>query len=100
MNKFASLFARAFPLLEPLVPRYISANLRRRFRKLKTRGLILDYQIRTRRLGRLHYKITVDLDLTTEQTAVILRELSNQARHALFTSPKEVMLWMRKRKAT
>jgi hypothetical protein len=98
LTRFFPLLVRLFPVIEPFLPRYISSNLRRQLKKWKESGLILDYKVRTRRLGRLHYKIAVDMDLTGEQMAVILRELSNQAGAPLFASTEEVMLWLRKRK--
>jgi len=100
MERFVPLLAIAFPLFEPLLPRYISANVRKRLKDLKQRGVILDYKARTRRLGKLHYKIAVDVDLTQEQMALILRELPDQARRTLPIDPKEVILWLKKRKAT
>ena len=100
MERFLPLLARAFPLFEPLLPRHITANVRKRLKSLKQRGVILDYQTKTRRLGKLHYKIGVDVDLTQEQTAVILKELSDRARRTLCISPREVMLWLKRRKVT
>ena len=78
---------KAFPILEPLVPRLISANVRKRLKSLKEQSVILDYKTRTRRLGKLHYKIAVDADLTQEQMALILKELSDEARRTLYISP-------------
>lgn len=88
MERFVPLLTRAFPLFEPLLPRYISANVRKRLKNLKQQGVILDYKTKTRRLGKLHYKIAVDVDLTQEQMTLILRELSDQARRTLGTSPR------------
>ena len=88
MERLVPLLAIAFPLFEPLLPRYISTNVRKRLKDLKQRGVILDYKTKTRRLGKLHYKIAVDLDLTQEQMTLILRELSDQARRTLRTSPR------------
>lgn len=79
MERFIPLFAKAFPLLEPLLPRYITRNVKRRLKNLKERGVILDYKAKTRRLGKLHYKIAVDVDLTQEQAAAIMKELSDRA---------------------
>lgn len=88
MERLVRLHAIAFPLFEPLLPRYISANVRKRLKNLKQQGVILDYKTKTRRLGKLHYKIAVDLDLTQEQMTLILRELSDQASRTLRTSPR------------
>ena len=53
--------------LEPLAPPAISFYISRRLDELKTRGMLLDYKTNTKRLGRFHYKIEVDLDLTPRQ---------------------------------
>jgi len=100
MERFVPLFAIAFPLFEPLMPRYISANVRKRLKSLKQQGVILDYKAKTRRIGKLHYKIAVDVDLTPEQAKRILRDLSDQARRTLCIGPREVMLWLKRRKVT
>jgi hypothetical protein len=100
MERFVPLFAKAFPLLEPLLPRYITRNVRRRLKNLKERDMILDYKAKTRRLGKLHYKIAVDVDLRQEQAAAIIKELSDQAGRTVGKSLTEVMLWLKTRKAT
>jgi hypothetical protein len=98
-ERFLPLLAKVFPMFEPFMPTYISANVRNRLKSLKQRGLILDYKTKTRRLGKLHYKIAVDVDLTQQQTALILREL-DEARRTLHISPREVMLWLKRKRAT
>jgi len=100
MERFVPLFAIAFPLFEPLMPRYISSNVRKRLKNLKQQGVILDYKAKTRRLGKLHYKIAIDVDLTPEQTTRILREMSDQARRTLCIGPREVISWLKRRKVT
>jgi hypothetical protein len=55
-------------------PRFISFWVRRRLEDWKNRGLIDDYKVKTRRIGRFHYKIEVDLDLKQQQTTWILRD--------------------------
>jgi DNA-binding Lrp family transcriptional regulator len=100
MERFVPLFAKAFPLLEPFMPRYITRNVKRRLKNLKERGVILDYKAKTRRLGKLHYKIAVDVDLTQQQAAVIMKELSDEAGRTVVKSLMEVMLWLKRRKVT
>ena len=100
MERSVPLFAKAFPLFEPLLPKYITRNLRRRLKNLKERGVILDYKAKTRRLGKLHYKIAVDIDLTQEQAVAIMKELSDQAGRTVGKSLMEVTLWLRRRKVT
>lgn len=95
-----SLFAKLFPLFEPLLPSYISFRLRRLFRRWKKQGMILDYRTRTTRMGKLHYKVSVDLDLTSEQTRMILKEASTRIVLALPRNSEEVIEWLKRRKVT
>jgi hypothetical protein len=60
---------------EPLAPRAISYYLTRRLKELKKQGLISDFETKTRRLGKFHYKIAVDLDLTEKQANDVLGDL-------------------------
>jgi hypothetical protein len=62
-------------VFEPLAPRAISYYMRRRLGEWKRQGLISEYEARTRRLGKFHYKVEVDLDLTSKQTLHVLRDL-------------------------
>jgi hypothetical protein len=48
--------------------------LRRELRKWKRIGLIDDYRTKTRTIGKLHYKIEIDVDLTPQQTRWIMRQ--------------------------
>jgi hypothetical protein len=75
MMWFAPLLIRLFPLVEPLTPRAVSYYIGRQLRNWKNNNLILDYRTRTRRLGKFHYKIIVDLDLTPKQASRMLRML-------------------------
>jgi hypothetical protein len=70
-------------VFEPLAPRAISYYITRRLSEWKQQGLISGYKTRTRRLGKFHYKIEVDLDLTSKQTLHVLRDLfPNQPKSA------------------
>jgi hypothetical protein len=77
-QRLAQLLAQFFPLLEPLTPRYISFLIKRRLRRLKNNGLLLGYRTRTKRIGRLHYRLDVELDLTVEQASRLLRQMIGQ----------------------
>jgi len=79
MERFAPLVVTLFSVVEPLVPHYISYYIRRYLRGWKNRGLILDYRASTRRLGKFHYKIIVDVDLTPKQADGILSQQLLQA---------------------
>jgi hypothetical protein len=60
---------------EPMAPRAISYYVKRRLSEWKQQGLISGYRTRTQRLGKFHYKIMVDLDLTSKQTLHVIRDL-------------------------
>jgi len=72
---------RAAFVFEPLAPRAISYYLTRRLKELKKRGLISEFETKIRRLGKFHYKIEVDLDLTSKQAHYVLDDfLPNQLK--------------------
>ena len=60
---------------EPLAPSAISYYLGRRLNDWKQKGLISEYKTRTRRLGKFHYKIEVDLDVNSRQAIHVLDDL-------------------------
>ena len=62
-------------VFEPLAPTAISFFLGRRLNELKEQGLISDYKSRTHRLGKFHYKIEIDLDVTSSQAQHVLNDL-------------------------
>jgi hypothetical protein len=63
-----------FPFLEPFVPPFVSLYLSRRLNRWKDLGLISGYSRSVRRLGRLHYEASIDLDLTQRQLDRVLRQ--------------------------
>jgi hypothetical protein len=72
------VFSRLINLIlffEPLAPKAFSYYMRRRLSEWKRQGLISGYKTRTRRLGKFHYKVEVNLDLTSKQTLHVLRDL-------------------------
>lgn len=98
--RLASFLLKLFPLFEPLLPSYISLRLRRLFRRWKRQGMILGYRTRTTRMGKLHYKVSVDLDLTPEQAKIILKQASARIALALPRNSEEVIEWLKRRKVT
>ncbi len=68
------LFARFALFFEPISPRFISFWLGRRLKNWKDRGIIDDYKVNTRRTGKFHYKIEVNLELSPQQAKWILRD--------------------------
>lgn len=77
-------------IFEPLFPQFVSVSVRRQLKDLKTKGLILGYKTRVRRLGKLHYRVVVDMDLTQPQVELILREVSDRVRR-IIRNGKEVI---------
>ena len=74
-ERLFSLLLKVAFIFEPLAPQAISYYLRQRLRELKRQGLISDYKTRTRRLGKFHYKVEIDLGLTSKQAHNLLVDL-------------------------
>jgi hypothetical protein len=74
-QRFFSLMLRAAFLFEPLAPRAISYFLTRKLNELKERGLISEFETKIRRLGKFHYRLEIDFDLTGKQANYVLGEL-------------------------
>ena len=72
---FFSIMVRFAFVFEPLAPRAISYYLTRTLKEWKKQGLISKFKTRTRRLGKFHYKIEIDLDLTSKQALHVLDDL-------------------------
>ena len=77
-SRLIGVLVDLFPFLEPFVPPVVSLYLSRQLSKWRYLGLISDYSRSVRRLGRLHYEITVDLDLTEKQLDRILRRVNDR----------------------
>ena len=78
-EKFTGLLVRAAFFFEPLAPTAITFYVGRRLNELKEQGLICDYKTQTHRLGKFHYRIDLDLDVTAGQAQYFLNNvLPNQ----------------------
>ena len=66
-ERISYLLARFALLFEPISPRFISFLLRRRLAEWEEEGLISESKARIRRIGKFHYKVEVELDLTQKQ---------------------------------
>ncbi len=76
------IFLRYAFYLEPFAPPAISFYISRRLDTLRQQGLISDYKTNTKRLGKFHYKVEVDLDVTAKQAFVVIDDmLPKQLRH-------------------
>jgi hypothetical protein len=62
-------------VFEPLAPRAISYYFTRTLKEWKKQGLISEYKAKTRRLGKFHYKIEINFDLTSNQALHVLDDL-------------------------
>jgi hypothetical protein len=74
-EKLTGLLFRVALVFEPLAPTAISFFLGRRLNELKEQGLISDYKSRTQRLGKFHYRIEIDFDLSKKQAQYFLDDL-------------------------
>jgi len=62
-------------VFEPLAPTAITVLMNRQLHGFKERGAIGDYKTRTKRLGKYHYRIEINLDLTGMQAVHLLSNL-------------------------
>jgi hypothetical protein len=62
-------------VFEPLAPTAITALMNQQLRRYKDVGAIGKYKTHTKRLGKYHYRIEMDLDLTGMQAAHLLGNL-------------------------
>ena len=74
-SRLFSLLVRFGFIFEPISPRFVSFFLGRKLKEWKNKQLIHDYKTKTKRIGKFHYKIDMDLDLTPEQAKSMLRKL-------------------------
>jgi hypothetical protein len=58
------LLLRAVFIFEPLAPTAITLLINRQMAKFRNGGVIGKYKTVTKRLGRFHYRIQIELDLT------------------------------------
>jgi hypothetical protein len=59
-------------VFEPLAPTAITALMNQQLHRYKEAGKISSYKAHTKRLGKFHYRITIDLDLTGMQAIHLL----------------------------
>ncbi len=59
-------------VFEPLAPTAITVYLNQQLRRYKDAGIVCNYKAHTKRLGKFHYKIQLDLDLTGKQALHLL----------------------------
>jgi hypothetical protein len=62
-------------VFEPLAPTAITVLINQQLHRFKEAGAIGDFKTRTKRLGKYHYRIVMNLDLTSMQAAHLLGNL-------------------------
>ena len=62
-------------VFEPLAPTAITVLMNQQLHRFKEAGAIGDYKTHTKRLGKYHYSIEIDLDLTGMQAIHLLGNL-------------------------
>ena len=62
-------------VLEPLAPTAIVVAVNRQLSKYKTQGVVGNYKTKAKRLGKYHYRVEVDLDVTGTQAVHLLSNI-------------------------
>jgi hypothetical protein len=78
-DAFIGFGLRHLSFFEPLGKYGISYYLNGQLKRYKKQGKLSAYKTRIQRLGKWHYKIVIDADLTSTQVAGILSELLTQS---------------------
>ena len=60
---------------EPLAPTAITVIMNQQLHRYKEGGIVSDYKTHTKRLGKYHYRMEIDLDLTGMQAVHLLGNL-------------------------
>ena len=69
------VFSKVVFVFEPLVPAAITIAVNQQLHRFKELGAIGNYKTKTKRLGKFHYRIQIDLDLTGMQAIHFLGNL-------------------------
>ncbi len=81
-QRLFNVFLRFAFYLEPIAPPAISFYISRRLEEFHRRGLISGYRANTKRLGKFHYKVELDLDVTAQQAFYVVDDLlPKQLKH-------------------
>ena len=62
-------------VFEPLAPTAITLLMNQQLRRFKDGGIVGNYKTHTKRLGKYHYRIEINLDLTGMQAVHLLGNL-------------------------
>jgi hypothetical protein len=66
---------RVIFVFEPLAPTAITVLMNQQLHRFKEAGAIGDYKTKTKRLGKYHYRIIIDLALTGKQVVHLLANI-------------------------
>ncbi len=77
--KLIGVLVDLFPFLEPFFPPFISLYLSRQLRRWRDMGLISGYNRSVKRLGKMHYVVSVDLELTQGEVDRLLGQAERRA---------------------
>ena len=69
------LLLRLVFAFEPLAPTAISYYLGRTLRRWQQQGLIGNYKMQTKRLGKFHYRIEIELEVNEKQVHYVFANL-------------------------
>ncbi len=72
MYSIARVLLKVAFVFEPLAPTAITVLLNQQLHRYHEGGIIGDYKAHTKRLGKYHYCIELDLDLTGKQAMHLL----------------------------
>jgi hypothetical protein len=72
MGSAVRVFTKIAMEFEPLAPTAITLIVNRQMHRYKERGIVTNYKTHTKRLGKYHYKIEMDLDVTGRQAFHLL----------------------------
>jgi hypothetical protein len=75
MSSVVRVLTRVAFVFEPLVPTAITVLMKQQLHRFKEAGAIGEYKAHTKRLGKYHYRIEIDLDLTGKQAIHLLSNL-------------------------
>ena len=74
-DRFIGFALRHPRFFEPLAPYGISYYLKGKLKQYKKQGMLSTYRTHIQRLGKWHYKIEIEADVTTTQLATLLSDL-------------------------
>jgi len=75
IDSVVRVLLRVVFVFEPLAPTAITVLMNQQLHRYKEAGAIGNYKTKTKRLGKFHYRIEIDLDLTGMQAVHLLANL-------------------------